>query len=125
MTMREEAFHKYFGKGGRACNQNFLLLFSSPEHKGGPLSVVSHLSPIFSSQTAGPICTKLCRNVLSEVLFKNCSKNLISSKTLVAMAMKLHFIQQFFKNLHLWNGWSNSEIISQECSLGDPFQNWL
>ena len=27
----------------------------------------------------------------------------------------------FLKNL-LWNCWSGCEIISQECSLGDPFQ---
>ena len=30
---------------------------------------------------------------------------------------------EFFKNLLLWNGWSDFEIISQECSFGDPFQN--
>ena len=35
---------------------------------------------------------------------------------------KIEFFKQFFKNLLLWNRWSNFEIISQECSLGDPFQ---
>ena len=30
-------------------------------------------------------------------------------------------MQKFFKNL-LRNRWSDFEIISQECSLGDPFQ---
>ena len=36
----------------------------------------------------------------------------------------LHFtdMKKFLKNLLLWNPWSNFEIISQECSLGDPFQ---
>ena len=37
----------------------------------------------------------------------------------------LHYteIKEFFKNLLLWNRWSDFEIISQGCSLGDPFQN--
>ena len=30
-------------------------------------------------------------------------------------------MKKFLKNL-LWNHWSDFEIISQECSLGDPFQ---
>ena len=34
---------------------------------------------------------------------------------------EMEFFKQFFKNL-LWNHWSDFEIISQECSLGDPFQ---
>ena len=35
----------------------------------------------------------------------------------------LHYMdtKKFLKNL-LWNRWSDFEIISQECSLGDPFQ---
>ena len=35
---------------------------------------------------------------------------------------EIEFFKQFFKNLLLWNRRSNFEIISQECSLGDPFQ---
>ena len=36
----------------------------------------------------------------------------------------LHYtdMKKFLKNL-LWNRWSDFEIISQECSFGDPFQN--
>ena len=36
----------------------------------------------------------------------------------------LHYIdmKKFLKNLLLRNCWSDFEIISQECSLGDPFQ---
>ena len=36
----------------------------------------------------------------------------------------LHYteMKEFFKNLLLWNRWSDCEIISQICSLGDPFQ---
>ena len=39
----------------------------------------------------------------------------------------LHYmdIKKFLKNLLLWNRWSDFEIISQDCSLGDPFQNCL
>ena len=36
----------------------------------------------------------------------------------------LHYkdMKKFLKNLLLRNCWSDFEIISQECSLGDPFQ---
>ena len=36
----------------------------------------------------------------------------------------LHYrdMKKFFKNLLLRNCWSDFEIISQECSLGDHFQ---
>ena len=74
---------------------------------------------IFSSQTAGPIWTKLGRNVPWEVLFKKYSQNLIPSKTLVAMATKLNFLSN---SLKIFLCWSDFKIISQECSLGDPFQ---
>ena len=39
--------------------------------------------------------------------------------------IEIEFFKQFFKNLLLLNRWSNFEIISHECSLGDPFQNLL
>ena len=35
----------------------------------------------------------------------------------------MDFFKQFFTNPLLWNHWSDFEIILQECSLGDPFQN--
>ena len=35
---------------------------------------------------------------------------------------EMEFFKQFFKNLLLWNSWSDFEIISPECSLGDSFQ---
>ena len=36
----------------------------------------------------------------------------------------LHYMDMliFLKNFFLQNRWSDFEIISQECSLGDPFQ---
>ena len=72
---------------------------------------------IFSSQTARPIWTKLGRYVPWEVLFKNCSQNLIEFG---CHGNEIEFFKQFFKNLLLWNRWSDFEIISQECFLGDP-----
>ena len=32
------------------------------------------------------------------------------------------FFKQFFENLLLWKRWYEFEIISQDCSLCDPFQ---
>ena len=61
--------------------------------------VVNNSSNILSSQTAGPIWTKLVRNVPWEVLLKNCSQNLIPSKTLVAMATKLNFLSNSLKKI--------------------------
>ena len=39
----------------------------------------------------------------------------------------LHYMdmKKFLKNFFFQNRWSDFEIISQECSLGDPFQNCL
>ena len=39
----------------------------------------------------------------------------------------LHYMdmKKFLKNLLLQNRWSDFEIISQECSLGDLFKNCL
>ena len=58
---------------------------------------------------------------LWEALFKNYSQNLITSKT-GCHGNEIEFFKQFFKNPLLWNRWSDFEIISQEYSLGDPFQ---
>ena len=38
---------------------------------------------------------------------------------------EIEFLKQFFKNLLLWNRKSDFEIISQKCSLGDPFQKMV
>ena len=37
----------------------------------------------------------------------------------------LHYtdMKKFLQNLLLWNQWLDFEIISQECSFCDPFQN--
>ena len=57
--------------------------------------------------------------------FKNCLHNFDQS---INMALVnggfLHYtdMKKFIKNLHPRNRWSDFEIISQECSQGDPFQ---
>ena len=80
---------------------------------------------IFSSETASRILKLFHRDVPWVTLFKNCSWNFDPSK-IVALVNGgfLHYteMKEFFKNLLLWNRWSDCEIISQICSLGDPFQ---
>ena len=57
--------------------------------------------------------------------FQKCSRNFDPS---INMALVnggfLHYkdMKKFLKNLLLQNCWSDFEIISQQCSLGDPFQ---
>ena len=86
-----------------------------------PSCVVNNFFKHLLPQTARPIWTKLGRILPWEVLLKNCSQNLIPSKT-GCHGNEIEFFKQFFKNLLLWNRWSDFEIISQECSFGDPFQ---
>ena len=64
---------------------------------GCPSCVVNNSLNINNFLTAEPIWTKLGRNVPWEVLFKNCSQNLILSKTLVAMATKWNFLANSLK----------------------------
>ena len=70
---------------------------------------------------------KFLKNLLlRNCWFKTCSQNFDPS---INMALVnggfLHHIdmKKFLKNPLLRNRWSDFEIISQECSLGDPFQN--
>ena len=80
-----------------------------------------------SSGTADQILKQFHRNVPLVTLFKNCSRNFDPSKnTALVNGGFLHYtdMKKFFKHLLLWNHWSDFEIISQECSLCDPFQNF-
>ena len=74
------------------------------------LSVVNNFFKTSSPKPLG----QFGPNLAGMFLFKNCSQNLIPSKTLVAMATKLNFLSR--------NRWSDFKIISQERSMGDPFQ---
>ena len=57
--------------------------------------------------------------------FQNCSRNFDPSINMarvnVGFSHYMDMKKKFIKNL-LRNRWSDFEIISQECSLGDPFQ---
>ena len=59
-------------------------------------------------------------------LLKNCSRNFDPSINMALVNRDfLHYMdmkKKFLKNLLLRNCWSDFEIISQECSLCDPFQ---
>ena len=57
--------------------------------------------------------------------FQNCSQNFdLSINMALVNGGFLHYMgmKKFLKNLLLQNRLSDFEIISQECSLGDPFQ---
>ena len=87
---------------------------------GCPSSVVRR-QQFFKHQlllTAGLIWTKLGRNVPWEVLFKNCSQNLIPSKTLVAMATKWNFLANSLKIF-------SSETASWILKLFDRDVPWV
>ena len=61
-----------------------------------------------SSQTAGPVWTKLGRNVHWEVLFKIWLQNLIPSKTLVAMTTKWNFLSE---SLNIFSSGTDDRIL--------------
>ena len=57
--------------------------------------------------------------------FQKCSQNFDPSKNMALVNEAfLHYtdMKKFIKNLLLRSRWSDFEIISQECSLFDPFQ---
>ena len=83
------------------------------------------LKKIFFSETAGQILKKFHRNVPWVTLFKNRSQNFdLSINMALVNGDFLHYMdmKKFLKNFFLQNRLSDFEIISQECSLGDPFQ---
>ena len=70
-------------------------------------------------------CEKILHRYVPWVtLFKNCLWNFDPSKNVALVnGGYLHYteMKEFLKNLLLWNRWSDFEIISQSCSLEDPF----
>ena len=56
------------------------------------------------------------------VKFRSAQKH--GSDELVLLAL-YRDMKKFLKNILHRNRWSGFEIISQECSFGDPFQNLL
>ena len=58
-------------------------------------------------------------------LFKNCSQSFDPSINMALVNggfLHCRDMKKFLKNLLLRNCWSDFEVISQECSLGEPFQ---
>ena len=119
------------------------LFFSSPEHNVLKGSFKDHLVSVvrcLSCAVRLPSCvannffkhlllpnrwanlTKFGSNVPWEVLFKNCSQNLIPSKNSVAIVTKWNSLSNSLKFFSSGTAGPDFEIISLECSLGDPFQ---
>ena len=75
---------------------------------------------IFSSETTGPIATKLLWNDPWTALFQNCVR---WSRLSTKMAAKLKIEKggmKFKKNLLLWNYWANLNQTLLKWSLGGP-----
>ena len=67
----------------------------------------------------------ISQNVPWVTLFKTCLPNFdLSINMALVNGGFLHYryMKKFLKNFFLQNHWLDFEIISQECSLGDPFQ---
>ena len=81
-------------------------------------------SKFFSTKTADQNLELFHRYVAWVTLFKNCSRNF---DPCINMALEnggfLHYTDMKISLKNLRNRWSDFEIISQKCSLGDPFQN--
>ena len=83
---------------------------------------LSNSLKFFFSGTAGQILKLFHRNVPCVTLFKVILEILIHQMAVVHGGF-LHYAHEEILILKLW---SDFEIISYECSLGDPFQNsWL
>ena len=77
---------------------------------------------IYYSLTSGPMLNKCLLGVGWWGGLKSWSQNSIPYKNPGCYGNQMEFSKQLFKNLLLWNHCSDFEIISQEYSLGDPFQ---
>ena len=67
--------------------------------------------------------TKLGGNVSREALLKNCSQNLILSKTFVAMVTKWNFLSNSLKNLQKIFCSESANLISSKFHLNLPWVN--
>ena len=109
----------------------YSLFISSPEHKVLKGSFYDHLMSVVRRQlfllTSSPpklhsqFEPNLAGMFLKRSSLKLCAE-LDSIKNSGYYGSEMDFFKQFFKNLLLLNCWSNFKIISQERSLGDPFQ---
>ena len=77
---------------------------------------------IFSSKTAGPILDQTWQECSLGGPFEKLLTEFDSIENSCCHGNEIEFFKQFLKSLLLRNRWSDFEIISQECSLGDPFK---
>ena len=109
----------------------FVRRFDSIKNSGCHGNQMELLKEFFlksSSETAGPILKQFHRIVPYVTLFKSCLRNFDPSKTWPPRGGAFFTVwtsEKFFKTLLLWNRQSGFEIISQDCSLGDPFRNFF
>ena len=77
---------------------------------------------IFSSETTGPIWTKLGRDGLCVVPFQNCVRRPHPPTKMAAMAKNRKFCKKIIiKNLLVWNCLASWDQTLMEWSLGGPF----
>ena len=72
-----------------------------------------------------PVCLSVCVSVypsVYKILVILCFDLSINMALVNGGFSHYRSMKKFLKNLLLRNCWSDFEIISQECSLGDPFQ---
>ena len=108
----------------------FLVHLSTTRSRGAlrvipcPSCVVRHASSTMSSpKPLGQFGRNLAGMLLGRSsLDLKLSTEFDSIKNSGCHGNEIEIVKQFFKNLLLWNCWSNSEMISQECSYNDHFQ---
>ena len=112
---------KYVSK---SCAHAFLAHLSTTCSRGAFRVVMCLLciakNPLNISKLLGQFGPNLAGMFLGRSSFKNVHRIWFHQK--LCHGNKMEFLKQFFKNL-LWNRWSDFEIISQECSLGDPLKD--
>ena len=91
-----------------------------------PLGI--HLSLPFcilinSSETTGPVWTKLWWNGLQMVLSRNCVRRPRPPIKIAAVTKNRKFVKQSLKNDLLWNYWVSGAQTIVKWSLVVPFQN--
>ena len=101
-----------------------LFLFSSPEHNmlKGSFRVVLCTSSCFFNNFFNKRLFLPNRLANLDQTWQECSLGGPPQKLFTGFD-SIKNSNQFFKNLLLWNCWSDFEIISVEFSLADPFKN--
>ena len=125
--MARKVRHNMIFKGLFGKKKINKLLFSSPEHNmlKGDIVWSSCVRSSFKHHLLLNGLTNLdqtCQECFLGGPFEKLSTEFDSIKNSGCHGNQMDFSKQFFKNLLLWNHWPDSEIISQQCSLDEPFQ---